>query len=188
MTVETIGYGAGQKEFPQPNILRLLVGTAAAKSQADGPQVNSPRTEAIVLLETNIDNASGELVGHAVDRLWVAGALDVSLATIQMKKGRPGVVVSVQARPDDADELEAVLFSELPTLGVRRATLMRTALARQPHEVKTRWGTVVGKIVYSHGGALRFAPEYESCLQIAVKEGVALADVVEAAKAAFTSS
>ncbi len=91
MTVERIGYGAGQKEFPQANLLRVLIGedaaTTAAKSQT------APHTEAIVLLETNLDNASGEEIGHAVERLWEAGAIDVTLLSIQMKKGRPGIIV-----------------------------------------------------------------------------------------------
>jgi uncharacterized protein (DUF111 family) len=164
MTVERVGYGAGQKDFPQPNILRLLVGDASHQPQ--GADVR-PRTEWIVMLETNLDNVSGEAVGNAVDRLWAAGALDVSLTAIQMKKGRPGILVSVQARPADANKLEAILFVATPTLGVRRSTIERTVLMRHPHEVPTRWGPVAGKISYVPDGSRRFSPEYEACRQIA---------------------
>jgi uncharacterized protein (TIGR00299 family) protein len=182
MIVEQIGYGAGQKDFPQPNLLRLLVGEAAAKPQAAGAL---PRVEAIVVLETNIDNASGEIVGSAVDRLWAAGALDVSLTAIQMKKGRPGVLVSVQSRPSDADRLEAVLFAETPTLGVRRAIVERTVLPREPHEVATRWGPIAGKLARLPNGGQRFAPEYEACRVIAGRHHVSLAEVIAAAHEAF---
>jgi uncharacterized protein (TIGR00299 family) protein len=190
MTVAAIGYGAGQKDFPQPNILRLLVGQVVSPMWANAELApdRRPRIESIVLLETNLDNVSGELVGHAVDRLWEAGALDVALMGIQMKKGRPGVLLSVQARPADADRLEAVLFSHVPTLGVRRATLMRTALAREPYEVSTPWGPVTGKVAYLPNGARRFAPEYKTCLQIALREDIALAVVVAAAKSAYDAA
>jgi uncharacterized protein (TIGR00299 family) protein len=183
MTVERIGYGAGQKDFPQPNILRLFVGN-------DGviPTENAPRTESIVLLETNLDNASGESIGHAVDRLSEAGALDVSLTAIQMKKGRPGFLVTVQARPSDADQLEAILFSDTPTLGVRRTTVARTALAREPHQVQTKWGTIAGKVAHLPNSAKRFSPEYDACHQIAAKERIPLADVFAAAQSAYSAT
>jgi uncharacterized protein (TIGR00299 family) protein len=181
MTIERIGYGSGQKDFPQPNILRVLVGAAT-------PNDTQQRTESIVLLETNLDNASGELVGHAVDRMWEAGALDVSLTPIQMKKGRPGVAVSVQARPSDADRLEAILLVETPTLGVRRMAVMRTVLTREPHQVQTKWGTIAGKIAHLPDGTQRFAPEYDACRQIALNARIPLADVIAAAQSAFSAT
>jgi uncharacterized protein (TIGR00299 family) protein len=177
MTIERIGYGAGQKDFPQPNLLRILVGTTT--------QTSSPQIDSIVLLETNLDNATGESIGHAVDRLWEAGALDVSLTAIQMKKGRPGILVSVQSRPGDADELEAILFNETSTLGVRRTSVVRTVLARESHEVQTPWGAVAGKIAWLPNGGRRFAPEFDACRQIAIKAGVPLDDVMDAARLAF---
>jgi len=182
MTVDRIGYGAGQKDFPQPNILRLLVGEPAAKPHAAGVR---PRVEAIVVLETNLDNASGETIGHAVDRLWAAGALDVSLTAIQMKKGRPGVLMSVQARPADADHLEAVLFTETPTLGVRRQTVLRTVLVREPHEVTTRWGPIAGKVSHLPDGSKRFTPEYEACRELAKRNKLSLVEVMAIAQQAF---
>jgi uncharacterized protein (TIGR00299 family) protein len=189
MTVEQIGYGAGQKDFTQPNILRLIVGTAASRRDSNEKNWHDvlPRTESIVVLETNLDNVSGEALGHAVEQLWAAGALDVSLGAIQMKKGRPGVLLSVQARPADADRMETILFIDSPTLGVRRQLLTRTILAREPHEVTTPWGAITGKIAYLPNGGRRFSPEYDACHRVAAQECVSLADVIAAAQMAFRS-
>ncbi len=113
MKIERIGYGAGQKDFGErPNILRLLVGTAADAAAEPADQV--------CVLETNLDDISGELVGYCTMRLWEAGALDVFTTAIQMKKNRPGVTLTVLCRPDDAAAVEDILFRETTTLGVRR--------------------------------------------------------------------
>ncbi len=189
MTVEGIGYGAGQKDFPQANILRILVGEVASATASAALQTSDrPHMESIVILETNLDNASGETIGHAVDRLWAAGALDVSVTPIQMKKGRPGVVVSVQARPTDADHLEAMLFAETPTLGVRRSMVVRTVLAREQASVRTPWGAVAGKIAFLPDGARRFTPEYEAVRRVAEEHGASLAEVIAASQEAFRCS
>jgi uncharacterized protein (TIGR00299 family) protein len=179
LKIETIGYGAGQKDFPQANLLRLLIGEAA-DAQPESRSA-SPITDSIVLLETNLDNASGEVVGAAVEQLWEAGALDVTLASIQMKKGRPGVLVSVQCWPEEATRLEGLLFANLPTLGVRRSNMMRTVLPRRAHEVSTRWGKVAGKIAILPDGSERFSPEYEDCRRIAEAHGVSIAEVMREA-------
>jgi uncharacterized protein (TIGR00299 family) protein len=190
MNVGSIGYGAGQKDFPQANILRLLVGEAASTTRSAGATAHAkqPHTETIVVLETNLDNATGETLGHASELLWHAGALDVSLTSVLMKKGRPGVVLSVQARPADADKLEQVLFAETPTLGVRRSTITRTVLARETREVSTHWGKVAGKVAYLPDGSVRFMPEYEACHKIATTNRVALAAVIAAARSAWQGS
>jgi pyridinium-3,5-bisthiocarboxylic acid mononucleotide nickel chelatase len=187
MSVEHIGYGAGQKDFPHPNILRLLVGEVASVTVLHGPSTSGhlPRTESIVLLETNLDNATGETIGHAADQLWAAGALDVSITPIQMKKGRPGVSVSVQSRPSDADKLESILFAETPTLGLRRSTVMRTVLAREQTTVSTSWGPVTGKVAFLPDGAKRFAPEYEACQRVALAGGISVAEVAAASQTAW---
>jgi uncharacterized protein (TIGR00299 family) protein len=182
MVIDRIGYGAGQRDYAHANLLRIIVGEAAS----DGtPTETRPHTESIVLLETNLDNATGETIGHCADLLREAGALDVSIVPIQMKKGRPGVLLSVQCRPADADAFQAILFQATGTLGVRRSVLQRTTLARRPHEVETSWGAVQGKIAYLPDGSARFAPEYEACHKIAARNGVSLADVMEAARAAY---
>ena len=182
MTVESIGYGAGQKEFPQANILRILVGESAASTK---PTTHDAQVESIVVLEANLDNCPGDAIGHAVERLFAAGALDVAVTPLQMKKNRPGLLISVQATPTTADALESILFEETTTLGIRRQVVTRTVLARESHEVATPWGLVAGKVAYLPNGSPRFTPEYEACHRISVDEHVPLADVQTAAHAAF---
>ena len=160
MKIERIGYGAGQKDFAErPNILRLLVGEAVDAPADDADQV--------CVLETNLDDISGELIGYCTARLWDLGALDVFTTAIQMKKNRPGVKLTVLCRPADAAAVEDVLFSETTTLGVRRWMVARTVLRRQPHTVATPWGPIEGKIGWLRDGPPRFAPEFESCRRVA---------------------
>jgi pyridinium-3,5-bisthiocarboxylic acid mononucleotide nickel chelatase len=187
MRVSRIGYGAGQKDFPQANILRLLVGESCDEPHLAKPLAmgERPHVESIVVLETNLDNATGESIARAVEQLWSAGALDVSLTNIQMKKGRPGVVISVQSRPENADELERILFQSTPTLGVRRTSLLRTVLARAEETVQTPWGPVVGKVAILPDGTQRFTPEYEACREIASKHNISLTTLTAMAIAAF---
>jgi pyridinium-3,5-bisthiocarboxylic acid mononucleotide nickel chelatase len=182
MTVDAIGYGAGQKDFPQPNVLRLLVGEASAIESAGD---HRPLVESIVVLETNLDDCPGDAIGHARERLFAAGALDVAVTPLQMKKGRPGVLLTVQAQPAEADALEAILFHETTTLGVRRMQVMRSVLARQSHAVATPWGSIAGKISYLPNGSTRFAPEYEACREVALQHSVPLATVLATARQAF---
>jgi len=181
MTLRQIGYGAGQRDLAeQPNVLRLLVGDAVETEAEAGDR--------ICVLETNLDDISGEMIGYCTTRLWEAGALDVYTTAIQMKKNRPGVKLSVLCRPEDVEPIEAVLFTETTTLGVRRWTAARHVLSRQPHSVQTRWGPVEGKVGWLAGGAARFAPEFESCRRIAAEHGVPLHEVYEAAGKAFDAS
>jgi uncharacterized protein (DUF111 family) len=98
-----------------------------------------------------------------------------------MKKGRPGVLISVQVTPADAARLEAILFAETPTLGVRKSTIMRTVLAREEVMVQTPWGAVAGKVAFLPDGSRRFAPEYEACRELAERSGVSLVEVMRAA-------
>lgn len=179
MTIQRIGCGAGQKDLDhQANILRLLVGEAAGADQdADRDQV--------WVLQTNLDDISGEVIGYCIARLWDAGALDVYTTAIQMKKNRPGVTVSILCRAEDVDAMEAILFRETTTLGVRRWMADRHVLSRQSHCVETPWGTVEGKVGWLSNGTARFAPEFESCQGIAAARGVPLRDVYEAAQQAF---
>jgi uncharacterized protein (TIGR00299 family) protein len=182
MTVDKIGYGAGQKDFPQPNILRLLIG-----EQASAPAGHHrPHVESIVVLETNLDDCPGDAVGHAIERLFAAGALDVAVTPMQMKKGRPALLLSVQARPADTEALENILFQETTTLGVRRLVVQRSALTRESHEVTTPWGPIAGKIAHLPGGSIRFSPEYEACHRVAVERGLPLADVLATARQVFS--
>jgi hypothetical protein len=187
MTVERIGLGAGQRDLQeQPNILRLFVGQTAEPldSNEDGRGENE-QAECCWMLETNLDDTSGELIAYCAGRLREAGALDVFTTAVAMKKNRPGVVLSVLAREADMEICETIIFEETTTLGVRRWPVSRNVLRRRPHEVTTAWGPVEGKIAWLDKGRPRFAPEYESCRHIACLNSVPLRTVYEAAQATF---
>ena len=179
MTISSIGYGAGQKDFQHPNLLRLLVGENREQSSA---------ADTIVVLETNLDDATGESVGYCVRQLWKAGALDVTTSPLQMKKDRPGVLLSVQCRPADTDRLAEIVFRETTTLGLRRSTRDRITLPRREVKVATPWGEVAGIAAELPDGTIRFSPEYSSCSQLADKNQVPLAEVDTAARRAFIDS
>lgn len=186
MAIETIGYGAGQKDFDHANLLRLIVGQLqGGQSQAGQSQEQATARDTIVLLETNLDDSTGESIGHCIDCLMAAGALDAAATPLVMKKGRPGVLLSVQARPEDADKLEQIVFSETTALGVRRQTLQRSVLPRKTVAVETKWGPVNGVLATLPGGRQRFTPEYEECKAIAQRAGVSLSEVSMAAQSAW---
>jgi uncharacterized protein (TIGR00299 family) protein len=177
MRIERIGYGAGQRDLEaQANLLRLLVG------EAEGAQAG----EQIWVLETNLDDTSGELVGYACARLLEAGALDAFTTPIQMKKSRPAVMLNVLCRESDVERMEAILFRETSTLGVRRHAVRRSTLKRESHQVQTPWGPVAGVVAHFAGQAPKFSPEYESCQHLARQHGVPLRDVYEAAQKAYS--
>jgi len=176
MTIAGTGYGAGQSDFEHPNLLRLFVGEDHAGSHL-GDQ--------ITLLETNLDDTSGEAIGYCVEQLWEAGALDVATSALQMKKGRPGTLLSVQCLLPDADQLAEIIFDETTTLGLRRSTLQRQTLPRQAVQVSTDWGEIDGIAATLPSGATSFSPEYASCCQIADKQKVPLAAVYEVARQAW---
>jgi uncharacterized protein (TIGR00299 family) protein len=176
MTIQHIGCGAGQRDLDeQPNLLRLLVGVEAQAEE--GAQV--------WIVETNLDDISGEVVGHTISRLWEVGVLDVFTTAIQMKKNRPGVTLSVLCSGADVEAVEAVLFSETTTLGIRRWPVYRHVLRRTGHIVDTPWGKIAGKVGWLAGALPRFAPEFESCRQAALEHRVPLHAVYEAAQKAF---
>jgi pyridinium-3,5-bisthiocarboxylic acid mononucleotide nickel chelatase len=179
MKIERIGYGAGHKDFAErPNILRLLVGELVEETAADA-------AEQVCVLETNLDDTNGEMIGYCISRLWDAGALDVYTTAIQMKKNRPAVKLTVLCHPGDAAAMEDVVFLETTTLGVRRWTAARHVLRRQPHSVTTPWGPVEGKIGWLRNDLPRFAPEFESCRRVATASQTPLREVYEAAQRAF---
>ncbi len=178
MKITSIGYGAGTKELTeQANVLRLLVGDTRAD------QLN----DQIWVLETNLDDISGEIVGHCTNLLAEAGALDVYTTAIQMKKNRPGMKLSVLCEGELIKKLEKIIFRETATLGIRRWPVSRHKLDRRPHSVETPFGTVLGKLAILADGGTSFSPEYESCRQIAEAQQVPLKDVYGAARQAFGS-
>lgn len=176
MRIEQIGYGAGQRDLEeQPNILRLLIGQAVSGNA--GPIV--------WVLETNLDDMPGEQIAYCTERLWEVGVLDVYTAAIQMKKNRPAVKLTVLCPADRIDDAEAILLRETTTLGIRRWPVQRTVLDRTAHIVETPLGPVAGKVGRLHDGSLRFAPEYEACRQVALRESVPLREVFQAVQRAF---
>ncbi len=184
MKIDRIGCGAGHRDLQnQPNVLRLMVGRSPSVACHQAVAADQ-----VCVLETNLDDVSGELIGYCTTRLWDAGALDVYTTAIQMKKGRPGVKLSVLCRASDVEPIEAILFAETGTLGVRRWTADRHVLLRQPHAVETRWGRIEGKVGWLADDSPRFAPEFESCRRVAAKHHVPLHLVYQAAHEAFDAS
>jgi uncharacterized protein (DUF111 family) len=138
------------------------------------------------VLETNLDDISGEIIGHCTAKLFEAGALDVYTTSIQMKKNRPGVLLSVLCPADLVARLEKIIFRETSTLGIRRWQACRHKLERRPHTVTTQFGPIEGKIAVLPDGGQSFSPEFEACRRVANEKMVALRDVYEAAMRAFS--
>ncbi|MBM4072873.1 MAG: nickel pincer cofactor biosynthesis protein LarC [Planctomycetes bacterium] len=177
ITIERIGLGAGRREFvEQPNVLRLFVGTSAGVVRDGGYE-----TDQVWLLETNIDDMPAEAIGYCCDRLMAAGAFDVFTTAIFMKKNRPGVTLSVLVAPELVSHIDAILFHETTTLGVRRQLLARHKLQRRACSVETPWGPVQGKLAWQDGKAAVFSPEHDDCALIAREHHIPLREVVSRA-------
>ncbi|MGB8215196.1 MAG: nickel pincer cofactor biosynthesis protein LarC [Anaerolineales bacterium] len=175
MTLTGQGYGAGGRDLPIPNLLRLLLGEAAAT------RPGAAAVETLLLLETNLDDNTAEMNGYVMESLLAAGALDVFFTPIQMKKNRPATLLSVLCRPADTEALETILFRETSTLGVRRQPVERRCLERVTQTVDTPYGPIRVKVATLPDGTSKRAPEYEDCKQAARAHAVPLRDVYEAA-------
>jgi len=176
MTLEQVGYGAGQRDLgDRPNVLRVLVGPCP------GPD---PR-DTITVLETNVDDTSGEIVAYACERLLAAGALDVFTTAIQMKKGRPATQITVLSPWDKTAAMEAILYEETGTFGIRKYDVRRRKLRREAVEVTTPWGAVQGKVGWLDATRRAFSPEFEACRRLAQQKHVPLRAVYEAAMTAW---
>ncbi len=180
MTIEKSGYGAGSRDFPgQPNVVRLTIG----ESQAAFAQNTSQET--VCVLEANLDDLNPQVFGYVVERLLEAGALDTFAVPVQMKKNRPGMLLTVLSKPEDASRLSQIIFTETSTLGVRRRDEQRQTLARKWVDVVTRWGNVRLKIASMNGTITNYAPEYEDCKKIAAENHVPLKSVMNEAMEAY---
>jgi uncharacterized protein (TIGR00299 family) protein len=177
MKVDRIGYGAGKSDFGIPNALRVLIGEEAAPSLSPA--------ESVAVIETNIDDLNPQFYETAMERLFAAGALDVTLAPIQMKKNRPGTLLTVICDPDRMQILAAIVLEETSTFGVRISRWERICLARRWEEVATAFGTIRIKIGEREGDVITAAPEYEDCKKAAAGHGVPLRSVHEAALASY---
>jgi pyridinium-3,5-bisthiocarboxylic acid mononucleotide nickel chelatase len=172
MKITATGYGAGDKDFPEhANVLRVLIGETSGAEEST----------TVAVLEANIDDSSPQVLGYAMERLLDAGALDVTLESIQMKKNRPGTLLRVIAKPEDREKLAAVMFAETSTLGLRIHAAERRVKERHSVEVETAHGKVRIKIA----GDGSFAPEYEDCRGLARAAGVPLKQILAEASLAF---
>jgi len=182
MTTEKIGYGAGAREFSgHPNVLRISVGETQAATFSSGDAGPHYAEEEIVILEANFDDLNPQLVGYIVDLALAEGARDVFTTPVQMKKNRPGTLLTILAQPEHEEKLRALLFRESSTLGVRTRREKRHCLPRRFEAVTTPWGKVRMKIANLNGTVSQYAPEYEDCRRIAVEHHVPLKEVMQEA-------
>jgi uncharacterized protein (DUF111 family) len=181
MTVERIGWGAGTRELEIPNLLRVLIGPPVAVAAAAGP-AGDPATETLATVETTIDDMSPQLYEPLLERLLEAGALDVYLTPVIMKRSRPGVVLTALAPPALAPALAALLFRESTTIGVRWGEVRRQRLPRELRVVETAYGPVTFKVSYQDGRAVTVTPEFEEVRRIARDRGLATRAVLEAVR------
>ncbi len=178
MKVAATGYGAGSREFPgHANVLRLTLGEVAERSDLV--------EEAVCVLEANLDDLSPQVIGYVMDRALAEGALDVFGAPVHMKKSRPGLVLTVLTKPEDASRLARLLFAETSTLGVRMRQERRQALAREHVAVQTPWGEVRVKVARLNGVITNYAPEYDDCRRLAAAHHIPLKEVMQEAVRAY---
>ena len=180
MKIEKSGYGAGTRDFPgHANVVRLTVGEAASHLAANTNQ------ETISVLEANLDDLNPQVFGYVLDRLLAEGALDVFSMPVQMKKNRPGTLLTILCKPEDSARLTKIVFTETTTLGVRQRQEQRSTLTRRWFPVSTPWGEVRMKIASMNGTVTNYAPEYEDCRRIAEEKHVPLKSVMQEAMQAY---
>ena len=179
MTTEKVGYGAGSRDLAgHSNVLRISIG------DAELAELHSPGTkpvEQIAVLEANLDDLNPQIIGYIIDQAFAEGALDVFTTPAQMKKNRPGTLLTILARPEDEDRLRALVFRESSTLGIRTRRERRYVLPRRHVIVMTQWGEVRIKVGSLHNEVVQHAPEYEDCRRIAAEHHVALKTVMQEA-------
>lgn len=191
MTIQCVGLGAGSRDLAIPNILRLWIGEIRGElrgvrgegkeKEANLSPTQSPYLETVCVLETQVDDLSGQAIGYVFDALFAAGALDVFTQSIGMKKSRPGILITVICHPEQLLACEAVLFRETTTLGIRRSTQQRAILQREIQQVETKYGAVRLKVAWrgtaSEKAIANVQPEYEDCVQIAGQHNLSWLEV-----------
>jgi uncharacterized protein (TIGR00299 family) protein len=182
MKIEKSGYGAGSRDFSgHPNVVRLTIGESASTAA-------KAASEIVTVLEANLDDLNPQVFGYVLDRLFEEGALDAFAIPVQMKKNRPGSLLTVLCKPQDTSKLTQLIFTETTTLGVRCRDEMRQTLARRWESVRTPWGEVKIKIASMNGTVTNYAPEYEDCRRIAAEHHVPLKTVMGEAVEAYLHS
>ena len=177
MTIETIGYGAGKSDFGIPNALRVMIGEETA--------LPFSTTESVAVIETNIDDLNPEFYELAMERIFAAGALDVFLSPIQMKKNRPGTLLTVICNPEKTQTIAEIVLADTSTFGVRISGRERICLDRRWAEVETPFGKIRIKIGRRSGRETVASPEYEDCKRAAMEHGAPLRRVYDTALAAY---
>ena len=174
------GYGAGTREYEDfPNVLRVLIGETENDEAA---------IERLWMIETNLDDASPQIIGHVMDRVFELGALDCYFTAVQMKKNRPGVLLSVLCGAEEKEAVLKLLFTETTTLGVRSYEVERRALRRNVVTVETQYGPIDVKVAHLNGRVVNEMPEFEQCRMAAVRANVPLKMVEEAARVALAKT
>jgi pyridinium-3,5-bisthiocarboxylic acid mononucleotide nickel chelatase len=172
MSVSAIGYGAGAADIEgQPNVVRIMIGEAAEKTVADFD-------EEIAVIEANLDDMNPQIYGYFLEKALAAGALDVYTTPVQMKKNRPGMLLTILGKPQDTNSLMSLIFAETTTFGARTYRAQRRVLPREFVSVSTSFGDVRMKVSRVDGGILHVAPEYEDCRKLAVEKNVPLQRVI----------
>lgn len=175
MNVSAIGYGAGTADLEgQPNVLRIMVGQAAEK-------VAPGYDQEITVIEANLDDMNPQIYGYFQEKALAAGALDVFTSAVQMKKNRPGTLLTVLCQPSDVQALMSLIFAETTTFGVRTYSAQRRVLPRESVSVKTKFGDVRVKLSRVNGRILHVAPEYDDCRKLAEEKNVPLQRVINEA-------
>ena len=176
LRVERVGYGAGSRDTPDtPNVLRILIGQDANENQGDR----------IVVIECEIDDMNPQLFGSAMDRLYAAGALEVFYIPVQMKKNRPGTLLTAIAPPDLREAISAVIFQETTTIGVRYTEMQRECLRRETVSVDTALGPVRFKLAWRDARIVNAVPEFEDCAALARAHGLSVKEVQAIAHRAY---
>jgi uncharacterized protein (TIGR00299 family) protein len=191
VVAEKMGYGLGTRDNPRrPNVLLAILGESEAQGHGPGAGVAAHdwETDTIAVLETNLDDINAEILGHFMEQALAAGALDVFHTAIQMKKNRPGVLLTVLCAQSDAGKFSELLLRETSTFGIRRYTAERCKLRREFITVQTSYGAVTVKLGKLDGKVLQAAPEFESCKKLADQSKVPLKEIYEAALRAFPPS
>jgi pyridinium-3,5-bisthiocarboxylic acid mononucleotide nickel chelatase len=192
LKLERAGYGAGTREYKKfPNALRVLVGEeqlTGASNSVGAMSAEGAGDERLWMIETNMDDISPQILGHVMERAFDLGALDCYFTSVQMKKNRPGVLLSILCRDEQRATLSELLFSETTTLGIRAYEVERRALERRIVTVQTQYGPIDVKVAQLNGHIVKEMPEYEQCRQAAREANVPLRIVEEAARDAFARS
>jgi uncharacterized protein (TIGR00299 family) protein len=174
MTIEKVGYGAGDRDLKEtPNVVRVLVGEAESLK----PQAPSPKSHGVLVLECEIDDMNPQIFGVLMDKLYAAGALEVFYSAVQMKKNRPGTLMTIVAKPADRERMTEIVFRESTTIGIRHQELSRECLDREMVTVSTTLGAVRFKVARRDGRVLNAQPEFEDLAKLSATHGIPIKDV-----------